>query len=309
MRGFAGGHLAEYLLTLGHQVIGTTFHLDNTDYISHILDKVETLNCDITQPSAFDNIIKKTNPDFIFHLAGQSFVPLSWSNPQKTFEINVFGVLNLLESVKKYAPRAKTLIIGSGDEYGNIKKDISITETSPLDPQTPYGIAKISADLLSRQLGDFHNLKVIVARPFPHIGPRQSPDFVVSAFSRQIALIENQKKEPVLNVGNLDSNRDFTDVRDTVRAYWLLLDKGQSGDAYNICSQKTWKIQDILNKLLSLSNTKIEVKTDPSKIRLIDIHIKKGSNKKIKEHTGWQPEIPIEKTLEDTLCWWRKNIL
>lgn len=305
INGFAGSYLAEHILKYTDNICGTVYPKNSTQNINHILNKIETAPCDLTIPHQIEHIIEKTRPERIFHLAAQGFVPLSWSDPLGTFQVNVMGTLYLLEAIKKYSPNARILIIGSGDEYDSINSNKPLTETIPLNPKNPYAVSKSCIDLLSAQLGQFYKLHIVRVRSFPHIGPRQSPNFVVSDFSRQIALIENNKQAPIIKVGNLESKRDFTDVRDIVKAYWLALEKGLPGEVYNISSEKTYSISEILKQLLSLTQTEIKIERDPDKLRIQDTNIKPGNSQKFRIQTGWRPEIPIEDTLKETLNWWR----
>lgn len=306
--GFVGSHLAEYLLHQGQEVYGTIYPGEPQQNIKHICNKITSISCDLTIKTEVEKAIQITKPDKIFHLAGQAHPPSSWTDPLATFKINVFAPIYLIDAIKNLHPSAQLLIIGSGDEYGDVDNNKKITETAPLNPQTPYAITKICTDLLSGQLATYHNLHIVRVRPFPHIGPRQKSNFVVADFSRQIALIETGKQNPIMKVGNLESKRDFTDVRDIACAYWLALEKGKSGDVYNISSEKILSIKDILKKLISLSNANIQIQIESTKIRTVDTHIKQGNSQKFRTQTGWQPKISIEKTIEDTLNWWRKNV-
>lgn len=308
INGFVGSYLAEHLLENTNNIYGTIYPKDSIQNIKHILNKAETIPCDLNTPTAIENIIKNIRPERIFHLAAQGFVPKSWSDPIGTFRINVLGTLHLLDSVKKYCPFAKMLIICSSDEYGIVNSTEPITETVPLNPQNPYAVTKTCIDFLSHQLAQYNNLHVIRVRPFPHIGPRQSASFVVSDFSKQIASIEKGIQKPIIKVGNLQSKRDFTDVRDMVKAYWLAIEKGQKEEVYNISSGKSYLIDEILKKLLSLTKTKIEIQQDPNKFRIKDESFKSGNNQKFRNQTGWKPEIPIEVTLRETLDYWRTQL-
>lgn len=308
INGFVGSYLAEYLLDKNFEIIGTVYPENATQNISHILDKIQTFPCDLSVPHEIEDIIKQNRPEIIFHLAGQGYVPTSWKEPIGTFNINVLGTLYLLESVKKYSPESGILIIGSGDEYGFADGDRPLTENAPLSPQNPYAITKVCVDLLGAQLGKYYKLNIVRVRAFPHIGPRQSPNFVVSDFCKQIALIEKKKQPPVIKVGNIESKRDFTDVRDMVKAYWLAISKGKPCEVYNISSEKAYSISEILKKLINLSKTEIKIETDSSKFRPQDTQIKLGNSQKFRNLTGWKPRIPIEQTLQETLDWWRGQV-
>lgn len=309
VNGFVGSYLTEYLLEKKWlKILGTVYPKDSIQNIRHILDKIRATPCNLTIPQEIEKIIKKDKPEIIFHLAAQGYVPTSWQDPVGTFKVNVLGTLHLIEAVRKYSPKAKILIIGSGDEYGFVDTQNPLTEETPLNPQNPYAVTKVCTDLLSAQLGKYHKLHIIRVRAFPHIGPRQSPNFVVSDFCRQIALIEKNKQQPIIKVGNLENKCDFTDVRDIVHAYWLAIKNGESGQVYNISSEKAYPIGKILEKLINMAKTEIKIQSDPSKFRLQDTVIKLGNSQKFRNLTGWKPKIPIEQTLHETLDWWRGQV-
>lgn len=300
VNGFAGSYLAEYLKEKVIEVTGTVFPKN--------LAQSNIFPCDLSIPQEIEGIIKQTGPDIVFHLAGQGYVPTSWQDPIGTFNTNVLGTLYLLEAVRKFTPNAKILIIGSGDEYGFVDGGRPLAEESPLNPQNPYAVTKVCVDLMSAQLAKYHKLQIVRVRPFPHIGPRQSPNFVIADFCRQIALIEKQKQSPVIKAGNLKSRRDFTDVRDMICAYWLAIEKGVPGEVYNISSEKAYSIEEILERLISLTKTEIKVEIDPARLRPQDTEIKLGNSQKFRRLTGWEPRIPIEHTLQETLDWWRGQV-
>ena len=309
INGFAGSYLAEYILQIGEDISGTIYPENSVQNIKNILNKINALPCDITIPGQIENIINTVRPDCIFHLAGQSFVPLSWSKPIETFKANVFGTIYLLKAVKRFSEHARILIVGSGDEYGMVTGHTPVKETAPLNPQNPYALTKACADILGKQFGDLYNLKTIMVRPFPHIGPRQSANFVVSDFSKQIAMIEKGIQEPKIKTGNLDTKLDFTDVRDMVKAYWLAIEKCTPGNVYNISSGNLYSIKEILSYLLSQTSVEIKVESDPAKFRIHDTALKTADSQKFRTQTGWKPNIPIEETLKETLNWWRQKTL
>lgn len=307
INGFAGSYLAEYLLEKKINVIGTIFPENANQNIFHILDKIKIFPCNLINPEGIESIIKNTTPDIIFHLAGQSNVHLSWQNPAGTFKINVLGTIYLLNAVKTYSPKSRILIVGSGDEYDFNGKNKSTNEETALIPKNPYALTKLCVDHLSSQLAKYYKLHIVRVRPFPHIGPRQTPNFVVSDFARQIAMIEKKRQAPVLKTGNLKSKRDFTDVRDMAAAYWLAINKGKNGEVYNISSEKVYSAKEILRRLLKMTDAKIKLETDLSKIRPQDTEMKHGSSQKFRKLTGWKPKVSINKTLEETLNWWRRH--
>ncbi|MEO0100991.1 MAG: GDP-mannose 4,6-dehydratase [candidate division WOR-3 bacterium] len=308
--GFVGSHLAEYLLSLGKdEVFGIYRWRSRMENISHLSDKISLLECDLKDPVAVREVIRKIKPDGIFHLAAQSYVPMSWIAPQETLTTNIISQLNIFEAVRAENLDCRIQIAGSSEEYGMVyPNEVPIKETNPLRPLSPYGVSKVAQDLLGYQYFMSYGIKVVRTRAFNHEGPRRGEVFVTSNFCKQIAEIEKGKREPVVYVGNLEAVRDFTDVRDTVRAYYLVLLKGKPGEVYNICSGKGYKIKEILDIILSLSKVKVEVKVDPERLRPSDVMLLLGDATKIQTELGWKPEIPIEKTLNDLLDYWRERV-
>lgn len=311
INGFVGSHLSEYILNndLG-KVYGIIRNKDvNRDNISHILDKIEIMDCDINDAYSVRSVINEIEPDFIFHLAAQSYVPSSWSSPAETITTNVLGSLNIFEAVRNSKADPVIQIAGSSEEYGLVHEDeVPMTEDNPLRPLSPYGVSKVSMDLLGYQYNKSYGMKVVRTRAFNHTGPRRGDVFVASNWAKQVALIEAKKQEPVIKVGALDSVRDFTDVRDMVRAYWLSTQKCDYGEVYNICSGKGITMKELLDLFLSLAKVKPEIKEDPARIRPSDVKVLLGSCEKFKKATGWKPEIPFEKTVEDLLNYWRDKV-
>jgi len=307
--GFVGSHLAEYLLDKNFDVYGTVRWRSSLDNIKIIKDKLKLVDTDLRDSHSTEKMIKEVMPDYIFHLAAQSFVPTSWHAPQETFVTNVIGTINLFEAVRNSNIDPKIQVAGSSEEYGMVyENELPITEENPLRPLSPYAVSKVAQDKLSYQYNKSYGLKIVVTRAFNHTGPRRGEPFVTSNFAKQIADIENGKREPIINVGNLAAKRDFTDVRDIVKAYYLSLQECDFGEAYNICSEKTWTIQSILDILLGMSTVKIEVKTDPTRLRPSDVEVLFGDCSKFKKKTGWKPIIPIDKTLSDLLDYWREKV-
>lgn len=306
--GFAGSHLAEFLINKGYEVFGTFYDKSTFSNIDDIIDKIEIFRCDIRNYNNLKKIIEKVQPDEIYHLAAISFVPTSLKNPKLTFDTNLYGTLNLYEAIRELKFNPKILFVGSADEYGSIQNsDLPIREDCPLRPINPYSISKASTDFLSYFYFKNYYLNIIRVRPFNHIGPRQSSEFVCSNFAKQIVEIEKGLKEPIINVGNLETKRDFTDVRDMVRAYQLALQKGETGEVYNICSEKAIQIGELLNNLLELSSKKIEIIKDSQRMRPSDNPILQGDSKKLRERIGWKVGIPFEKTLRCILDYWRER--
>ncbi len=309
--GFVGSHFTEYFLEKGGiDIFGIERWKASTENIAHLKDKIKLYDeCDINDIVSMRDILKKVNPDFIIHLAAQSFVPTSWTAPAETIKTNMIGEVNLFEALRSLKMNPKIIVAGSSEEYGFVeKKELPIKETNPLRPLSPYAVSKVGQDLLGYQYYKSYGLNVIRTRAFNHTGPRRGESFVTSNFAKQIASIENGKQEAVIQVGNLEAKRDFTDVRDVVRAYWLIMQKGSPGEVYNICSGKAYSIKRVLDILLSLTDVPVKIKQDPARMRPSDVPVLLGDCTKMKKLTGWKPEIPFEKTLEDLLNYWRGRV-
>ena len=297
--GFVAGYLSEYLLKNDYDVYGITIKE------SYKNARIKILKMNLLDVENVNNVIKNISPDMIFHLAGQSAVGLSWQKPVLTIDVNVNGTLNLLEAVKNSNVNSKILIVGSSDQYGIIKpENCPIKETQPQISQSPYGISKKTQEEIGKLYVKAYNMNIIFVRAFNHIGARQSENFVVPDFASKIVKIE-KGANPVLKVGNLDTLRDFTDVRDIVRGYVMLLENGKIGESYNIGSGNVVKVKDILEKLVSLSNKEIKIEIDKEKFRPVDVPIVQCDNAKIRKDTEWIPEISIDETLKDVLEYWR----
>ncbi|HIE08635.1 MAG TPA: SDR family oxidoreductase [Armatimonadetes bacterium] len=307
--GFVGSHLAEFLLEQGWEVFGTYRWRSPMTNIEHIRDRLKLVECDIRDAVSVKRVIAEVKPDRIYHLAAQSFVPTSFHAPADTLFTNVIGQVNILEAVREIKPDCRVHIAGSSEEYGLVYPDeVPIKETNPLRPLSPYGVSKVAQDLLGWQYHKAYGLYIVRTRAFNHTGPRRGEPFVCSNFAKQIAEIEAGKREPVIRVGNLEAKRDFTDVRDIVRAYWLALEKGEAGEVYNICSGRAWSIREVLSILLSLTEVEVKVEQDPSRMRPVDVPLLVGDYSKFKEATGWEPQIPFERTLLDLLNYWRERV-
>jgi len=305
--GFTGSHLADYFLAQGkHEIFGTIKWRSNRENIRHIEEKINFVDCDIRDAFAMKTVLQTSKPDHIFHLAAQSYVPFSWRVPQETLQTNIIGELNLFECVRDLKMDPMIHIAGSSEEYGLVFPDeLPIAEDNPLRPLSPYAVSKVAQDLLGFQYFKSYGMRIVRTRAFNHTGPRRAEVFVTSNFSKQLIEIERGKKKPVLRVGNLDAVRDFLDVRDVARAYALALEKGTPGEVYNIASGKGIKIRDLLNKLVSMSKIEIEIEQDPARLRPSDVELLTGSAEKFQTATGWRPEIPFDKTLEDLMDYWR----
>jgi len=307
--GFVGSHLAEYLLGEGHEVYGIDRWRSKRDNISHIINELKIINADIRDGYSLQTVLQEVKPTYCFHLAAQTFVKESWNSPLETLSTNVLGTLNVLEAVRRTGEDCTVVVAGSSEEYGFVSPgETPIKETNPLRPMSPYGVSKVAADKLGCLYHMSYGLKVIVTRAFNHSGPRRGEVFATSSFAKQIAEIEAGSKEPILYVGNLEAQRDWSDVRDIVRAYWLAATKCEPGEAYNVCSGKAIRVGDMLECLLAMSKTQIEVRQDPSRMRPSDVPILLGDCSKFKIITGWERVIPFEKTLEDLLDYWRQKV-
>lgn len=292
VNGFVGPYLKNHLLDNDFKVYGTDISQGvDVDFKLDLLDK-----------NKVEEIIKKIKPDLIFHLAAQSSVKLSFLQPDFTMKVNVQGTRNILQAVKINVPYSKILVVSSADVYG-VSKEVPLLESSKLNPVSPYGESRVEQEKVALSYG----LNLVISRSFPHTGPGQRPFFVCSSIAKQIAEIE-RGKEAILKVGDVTVKRDFSDVRDIVKAYLLALEKCKFNEIYNICSGRKYSIKQILDILLSFTNKKIQINVDSKRLRKKDIPILQGDNSKFVEATGWGPTIPIEKTLRDLLEYWRKYL-
>ncbi|KPJ72685.1 NAD-dependent epimerase [candidate division TA06 bacterium DG_78] len=308
--GFVGSHLAEYFLAAGkNEVFGAIKWRSNRENIIHIQDKIKLYECDIKDAFAMKTVLSAIRPDRIFHLAAQSYVPFSWRVPQETLSTNIIGEVNLFETIRELKIDPLIHIAGSSEEYGLVLPDeLPIKESNPLRPLSPYGVSKVAQDFLAYQYFKSYGLKTVRTRAFNHTGPRRAEVFVTSNFAKQIVEIEKGKRKPVMYVGNLNAVRDFSDVRDVVRAYALALEKGTHGEVYNIASGKGIKIKELLDKLVALSNVDLKIEQDKGRFRPSDVELLIGSPDKFQKATGWKPEILFEQTLKDLLDYWRERV-
>jgi GDP-4-dehydro-6-deoxy-D-mannose reductase len=310
--GFAGSHLADYLLAEHPEVeiSGILRWRSQRSNIGQLDGKVHLMEADLRDLTSIHGVLEKIRPDFIFHLAAQSYVPSSWTAPNDTLTTNISGQTNLFEAVRLIDGLDPVIQIAcSSEEYGMVyREETPITEDNPLRPLSPYAVSKVAQDLMGYQYFQSYGLKVIRTRGFNHTGPRRGHVFVTSNFARQIARIEAGLQEPVLKVGNLEAVRDFTDVRDMVRAYWLAVNKATPGEVYNIASGAPITIRELLDRLLALSTADIRVEQDPERMRPSDVEILIGDASKFRKETGWEPQIPFDQTLRDTLDYWRNRL-
>ncbi len=309
--GFAGSHLAEYLLNEHPdvEVFGTYRWRSRMDSIEHLRSRLNLLEADIRDYTSMHAALEKSRPDVIFHLAAQSFVPSSWTAPNETLTTNVSGQTNLFEAVRALRLDPVIQIACSSEQYGLVLPDETpIKETNPLRPLSPYAVSKVAQDYLGYQYFQSYGLKVIRTRGFNHTGPRRGQVFVTSNFCSQVAAIELGLQEPVIRVGNIEAIRDFTDVRDMVRAYWLAVTKAKPGEVYNIATGSGIRISEMLNKLIALANVEVKIEVDPERLRPSDVEILIGDASKFKADTGWEPQIPFDQTLRDLLDYWRETL-
>ncbi len=304
--GFVGKHLLTYLLA------ETDWHIYGNAHAASLHNndgRVRWVASDLTNKSETARMVDEVRPDVVFHLAAQSNVQQAFKDPEKTFTTNVIGQLNLLDALRECVPQTRILVVCSSEEYGLVRpEDIPIDEDTSFRPNNPYAVSKIAQDAMATQYFLSYGQQTIRVRPFNHIGPGQTEHFVTAAFANQIARIEAGLQEPVISVGNLDAERDFTDVRDTVRAYHLAITHGEPGEVYNIGSRLGYKMQWILDRLVSMSKIAVEVRRDPARMRPSDIPQLICNPAKFYSLTGWQPRIPIEQTLADILDYWRDKV-
>jgi GDP-4-dehydro-6-deoxy-D-mannose reductase len=306
--GFAGSHLVDYMLAehKDAEIVGIQRWRSRTENIEHFLDKVRMVECDLRDASSVRDVLDAIRPDWIFHLAAQSFVPTSWTAPTESLVTNVIGQLNIFEAVKKLRIMPRIQLACSSEEYGMVyENELPIKETNPLRPLSPYAVSKVGQDMMGYQYFMSFKLPVIRTRGFNHEGPRRGPVFVCSDFAKQIAEIERGRRPPVIRVGNLEARRDFTDVRDVVRGYWLSLEKGEPGEVYNLCSGRAWTIREMLDLLLGMTKVKVKIEQDQARMRPSDVPVLLGDAAKFNKATGWKPTIPFETTLRDLLEYWR----
>lgn len=302
--GFVGPYLVKHLTNdLGYEVTVT-----KTVKETLVMDNATVKDLDILDIDQIKALLEEEKADYLFHLAAQSSVAYSWKNPTLTVDVNIKGCINLLEAIRQVDKKPRVLLIGSGEEYGHIKKDeCPIIEDNVVRPGNIYAATKSCQNMLGKIYSDAYNLDIMMVRAFNHIGPNQTPMFVVADFCKQVADIEKGIQEPVINVGNLSAKRDFTDVRDVVKAYAKLVAGGKRGETYNVGTGHAVAIEDILKGIIAMSDKKIEVKVDPAKLRPVDVPIIEPDISKIKKEVGWSPVIPLEQTLKETLEHWRKE--
>lgn len=303
--GFVGAYLIRHLVQeLGHETAVTKMPHESITTAG-----VTVYDLDILSKEAVTAVLKEVRPDYVFHLAAQSSVSISWKNPALTVDVNIKGAVNLLEALRGLDWPVRVLLIGSGEEYGYSKpEEIPIQEDNQIRPGNIYAAAKACQNMLGKIYADAYGLEVVMVRAFNHIGPNQAPLYVTADFCRQAAEIEAGLREAVIRVGNLKVRRDFTDVRDVVRAYAMLIEKGMPGETYNVGSGHAVKIADILDMVLAKASAAIKIEVDQGKLRPADVPVIEADISKLQTVTGWKPQIGLEQTIQDTLDFWRKNI-
>ncbi len=309
--GMAGSHLADYLLEMGGiEIHGIRRWRSRTENIEHIMDRVTLHECELMDASSVKKVLKDVRPERIYHLAAQSFVPTSWNSPSDTLMNNIIGELNIFEAIRELDLKGvRVQIAGSSEEYGLVYgNETPVKETNSLRPLSPYAVSKIGQDYLAYQYYKSYGIYTVRTRAFNHTGPRRGEVFVTSSFAKQIASIEKGLQKPVIYVGNIEAKRDFSDIRDVVKAYYLSLEKGEAGEVYNLGNDSAYSIREVLDILLSFSKIKVSIKEDPERMRPSDVPLLVCDSTKFRKKTGWKPEIPFEKTLEDLLNYWRERV-
>jgi len=306
--GFVGSYLSQALKSADNAIYGTCYPERPEDCDRTAADKVYHL--DIRDSKGLSALIEEIRPDWVFHLAAIASVRRSWDKREETFDTNLAGTYHLFEAIRQHSPQARVLYVSSSDVYGvltPVKKALS--EDDGTEPVNPYAYTKISGELLARFYSRIEGVDIICARPFPHTGPGQSADFVCPDWALQIAQIEKGDREPIITVGNTQVQRDFLDVRDVVRAYVRLMEKGKKGEVYNICSGRAIALKEVLAMLLSFTSREIDIRVDPQKLRKTDIPLLVGDNQKIQSTTSWTPQISLKQTLLDLLEYSRRTLV
>lgn len=303
--GFVGSYLARELMQ-NHDM---EVHATKLSHEQLEIEGAQVHDLNILNKDEIITLLYEVRPDYIFHLAAQSSVSVAWKNPGLTIDINIKGAVNLMDAIRELFYKPRVLVIGSGEEYGHIKEgETPIKEDNYLRPGNIYAATKVCQNMIASIYTQAYDMQLMMVRAFNHIGPCQSPIFVISDFCKQVAEIEAGTKEPVMYVGNLAAQRDFTDVRDVVRAYALLVQKGVPGETYNVGSGHAYAIRDILDLIISMSSADIKVEIDPNKIRPVDVPIIEADVTKLNQTTGWTQQIPLQQTIQETLDYWRERV-
>lgn len=309
--GFVGSHLAEYLLSAHPEVevFGLRRWRSVSGELEALYEKVRMVDGDLLDPSSLQRALSASRPDMVFHLAASSSVASSWDTPAEMLQVNALGSLHLLEAIRQLDLDAPVVLAGSAECYGAVPATaLPVKESQPFAPISPYAVSKATVDMLAFQYFQTFRLRTVRLRLFNHFGPRQSERFVISALARQIAFIEAEMRSSQLHVGNLEARRDFVDVRDVVRAYWLAATVGEAGAAYNVASGVSRSIREVLDQLLVLTEAVVDVVFDPGRLRPADIPELVGDAGEFRRVTGWAPGIAFEQSLYDCLAYWRRRI-
>jgi GDP-4-dehydro-6-deoxy-D-mannose reductase len=304
--GFVGGHFLEFLRTEHPdvEVVGLVRSLGP----GREMPGAALVKADLEDAPSVEQAVAKVRPDRIVHLAGQSSAHQSWLDPEGTLRLNIQGLLHLLEAVRRRSLSPRVLVVGSAEEYGLFEEaDLPLREGAPLRPHSPYAVSKVAQGYLALQYTLSFGIETIRTRSFPHTGPGRGEAFAESSFARQIVEIEAGRRPGILEVGNLNAVRDFTDVRDVVRAYWALLERGQSGEVYNVCTGSGVRIRDLLRRLIEIAGVDVEMRLDPERLRPSDIPTLVGDPTRLEQATGWRPKIPLDQTLREILQYWRER--
>jgi GDP-4-dehydro-6-deoxy-D-mannose reductase len=304
--GFVGRHLARYLLDRGVEVLGLGLHPPR---------EPEPWNacsyevCDVVDRDRVFSLVRDFRPGYVFHLAAQSSVRRSWEDPLLTYRVALLGQSNVFHALVEAGVEPVVHVACSAEEYGPVsEEELPIPEDRPLRPVNPYALSKVIQEEHALFFHRVHGTRVVITRAFNIIGPGQTREFVASDFAHQIAEIEAGLREPVIRVGNLEARRDFSDVRDLVEAFWALVNRSGPGEVYNVCSGEDRPVREVLELLVSMSRVPVRVEVDPGKLRKTDIPALRGDNRKLRELTGWEPSIPLEKSLRDLLEWCREEV-
>jgi len=307
--GFAGSYLAEELLSEGYEVYGAIYKNESTRSIAGIKKRIKLVPLDILNAAKCSEVLKEIKPHYVFHLAAIASVGRSMQKERATFRINLEGSINILDCARNLRSLRSLLVVGSADSYGQFRpQNKTLKEDQPFNPVSPYGISKTAMERLCQHYHRAYGLPVVIARAFNHSGPRQTDDFVVPSFARQIAAIEAGQQKPIVRVGDLSARRDLSDVRDIVRGYRLCAAKGKSGEAYHFSSGKAVTIRQVLETLIGLSSRKIRVQVDRKRLRKSDIPLLRGSNRKATQKLGFRTRYTLQETLRDTLNYWRSEL-
>ncbi len=305
--GFVGGHLIAELLGGGYSDVSAA-KLPSERLSEGRSSRVSVHDVDVLDPASVDRLIRAVRPTRLVHLAAQSSVAQSWTDPAATFSLNVNGALHVLDAVRAVVPACRVLLVGSAEQYGRVRpEDLPVRETCVLAPENPYAVSKMAQEQTARLYVAAYGMDILMVRAFNHIGPGQSPAFVVSGFARQVARIERGLQPPVVSVGNLSARRDFTDVRDVVRAYALLLEKGRAGEVYNVGQGRSVGVDEVLDALISRCRVPVTVTVDPALFRPVDVPDVVADVTRLQGETGWTPRVPLAKSLDDTLAYWREH--